>query len=1447
MSFNLLENYRSLLGETLLRSHLSQEDAEMVLSNIEVDRGVLFSLNRKYQLGVTSFRQFCYDNGVSDRLTDMLAFERLFIHQEQAITAILENTSTIISTGTGSGKTESFLIPILDYCLKYPGEGVKAIIIYPMNALANDQLERLARYTTGTDITFGIYIGSTPHSEPTAVDDKPVQLSSNHLLYRTNMHQHPPNILITNYVMLDWMLTHPQARRIFTHSRATAKYVVLDEIHTYRGNKATHLMCLLRRLKALLSDTILPIGASATLRKADLQTGYLGGDSLDEFIRPLLGVETYRLIQPTYLDESEVTPGPAPTFSADVDYGWELTIRAPIALKRLSQLTGEEYSEFDLTVDDFAETRMYRALQRDQFVLSIKRALAKGACSFTDLVKIFHQVYPNSPAHKAEEIVQAYLSAIAYVNQLAKSNPLLDFRIHLFLKDIGGFLKRCLKCKKYHSGLQEFCQDCGFPLFFVYRHNIHQCIGKVTDNRLKYELRPESDDKKNAFYVLIEFSEAQTPTLSEEDTLHFVADPTTINGQLSLSFSNYGQLQLQLLPVTRYDDIEPFLINLVDGVKDYQYLHHLVKSILDYHTGMDKKLLGFVDNREQASRFSSVLRDEFVEQFFEEFLKLNYPTGRKLDLVDTLEYLLEQIPAQEQLTTLEQAVFKELPLWYFRYISMPPRMFEYKTGLLALKDASSFDKLSHELLDIFLTERAISKHASEFSQAALKLELETQFIRFQRYWATNQRGIRFMAEQESALLNYPSISLSKDAREYAAFVSQYDLETEIIPAVQTLVEDGIIVENPTADGKINYYLNPRRVYLQPGSPQYESYEALRDNLLLTADLHSSELSSKRRQVVENNFKKGKLNFLLATPTLEMGIDIGQLQSVLLVGVPPMPSNYAQRAGRAGRGRNNNYALLVTFCSTGSNHDMFYFHRPRQMINGVISPPTFNPTNPDVIKKHVNAWVLADEIQNPQHLGAFFRNFDIDLIAKLVERTASIFGEVFDVQAYLTGHEFKETVQNLIERAQFQSRNLRLLCYVDGVFPDYMFRRDMIRVIERDTFEELRHRIEVPSGRDLADYALSEREPEQSYYKFAPGQTVFMAGGVYKILPDSDGMHQLELESVPIRCFDYFLADEVVGYASKSKIYTKYRLNQRFAGDVELTNDANKVLRLAYYPDCNLSLRNEGVQRFGEVESFRAGKENFAIGYNLKRQAIVLEFDRQICADSRLYLSLVSTLDRAIKDMYGLDESELRLLVDVIPQHQEPDPTKIWIVLYDFDGNGNIPLRRIFNNFAQVAAQAYRKLSDCDCEYGCYMCMKSYNTHIYADNVNKQAALMFLGYLLGHNRFEPSIIPPQPSVDKADLVLNLRQRGAAVFMVAVQPGGNSYEAEVNGSQNSTIFRLLRWAICAEFKPTFKTVKIVARQDYVVNAINRGEVDKDKDAFAELQFQLLRFSAVTAIKG
>ncbi|MEA3338864.1 MAG: DEAD/DEAH box helicase, partial [Chloroflexota bacterium] len=254
-SFELLERYKKLLRNTLHIQGLHQGEVDEILQSIQVDQGLFLTLNRRYKTGQTPFRQFCTNQSLADSISDRfpkLASKRLYAHQEGAIKSILAGQATIVSTGTGSGKTEAFLIPILDHCLKHPGPGVKAIVIYPMNALANDQVRRLEKATAVPPmITFGLFTGSTDERNRKAI------------------RRDPPDILITNYVMLDWMLTRSKDQPIFESSRNTLKYIVLDEIHIYRGNKATHLKYLLARLKSRLSGQIVQVGTSATLQTKD--------------------------------------------------------------------------------------------------------------------------------------------------------------------------------------------------------------------------------------------------------------------------------------------------------------------------------------------------------------------------------------------------------------------------------------------------------------------------------------------------------------------------------------------------------------------------------------------------------------------------------------------------------------------------------------------------------------------------------------------------------------------------------------------------------------------------------------------------------------------------------------------------------------------------------------------------------------------------------------------------------------------------------------------------------------------------------------------------------------------------------------------------------------------------------------------------------------------------
>ena len=124
--------------------------------------------------------------------------------------------------------------------------------------------------------------------------------------------------------------------------------------------------------------------------------------------------------------------------------------------------------------------------------------------------------------------------------------------------------------------------------------------------------------------------------------------------------------------------------------------------------------------------------------------------------------------------------------------------------------------------------------------------------------------------------------------------------------------------------------------------------------------HTAQLERKTAKRYQNEFKNKKINILSCSTTFEMGIDIGNLETVLMRNVPPTPANYVQRAGRAGR-RKDSSAYVLTYCSIGS-HDYTYFNEPEKMISGVINPPHFNVLNKKIILRHLMA----------ASLGFFFR-------------------------------------------------------------------------------------------------------------------------------------------------------------------------------------------------------------------------------------------------------------------------------------------------------------------------------------------------------------------------------------------------------------------------------------------------------------------------------------------
>lgn len=195
-----------------------------------------------------------------------------YTHQLQAFDRLAypNPKSTIVATGTGSGKTECFLLPVLDAVLQMNAAkipGIKAIVIYPMNALATDQSRRFASWCEkivdagGPRLTVGLYTGSREAKSG-------VMKGENCITDRNVLRKNPPDILLTNYKMLDFLLLRREDRALWKDTTARSlRYLIVDELHTFDGAQGTDLACLIRRLRDFLDlgDDLACVGTSATL------------------------------------------------------------------------------------------------------------------------------------------------------------------------------------------------------------------------------------------------------------------------------------------------------------------------------------------------------------------------------------------------------------------------------------------------------------------------------------------------------------------------------------------------------------------------------------------------------------------------------------------------------------------------------------------------------------------------------------------------------------------------------------------------------------------------------------------------------------------------------------------------------------------------------------------------------------------------------------------------------------------------------------------------------------------------------------------------------------------------------------------------------------------------------------------------------------------------------
>lgn len=400
------------------------------------------------------------------------ADRKLHLHQEEALRrAVVDRESFLTATGTGSGKTETFLFPIAHDLLSDPDPsrpGVRALLVYPMNALANDQLYYrvapiFARYLKQYGITFGRYTGQVKAS--TKRDDEefrlwnnpklmevlghPSSIPKNWMLTRDEMLADPPKVLITNYAMLEHLLLLPRNAGLFaTNSLRT---IVLDEIHTYYGAQATEVAFLLRKLKTRLGadGPIQVFGTSASLSSE-------GGadEELKKFASDLLGEPVSRVIRGKRIPHAELARPIDGEFSLSADQ-W---LRMGEILKQMLEqqpedqtvgcwnafveMQGEDLNQLRLggTGDQIAWKSLVEVFAQNREIHKIAATLEGGQIvPFAHLAHLVFGTYAGEPSAR-----ESALSHVIQVGMLARKDagefPLLPGRYHIAVNSIEGLV-----------------------------------------------------------------------------------------------------------------------------------------------------------------------------------------------------------------------------------------------------------------------------------------------------------------------------------------------------------------------------------------------------------------------------------------------------------------------------------------------------------------------------------------------------------------------------------------------------------------------------------------------------------------------------------------------------------------------------------------------------------------------------------------------------------------------------------------------------------------------------------------------------------------------------------------------------------------------------------------------------------------------------------------------
>lgn len=996
----------------------------------------------------------------------------LYRHQEQAIRKAAAGRNIAVATGTGSGKTESFLIPVLD-CLAREraagtlGPGIRALLLYPMNALANDQMKRLRRLLAAVpDVTFGRYTGDTDETTSRA-EERFHQLNpgeprlSNELLSREEMRARPPHLLLTNYAMLEYLLLRPRDMDLFDGPHAGQwRYIVLDEAHVYDGAKGAELAMLLRRLRDRVGATqdLQAIATSATV----------GSDrdpaAVTEFATALFGLPFDW--NDTDANRQDVVGATVRTHAAAAPWG-------PLPASAYSELMSSPNPEKDVlrAARDHGwdgEPDAASALAAETRLVRLRELLGNGPRALSALATtLFADEQTTS-----DDVAAALTSLVMLGNRMhgPDGSPLLSTRYHLFARATEGAFS-CLDRADPHLSLsrRERCDRCPRVVFelggcrrcgAVHLHGALDTSGPV----VRHIPWRAGIDRNHAWLLLEDANLGGSMAAEDEDDALLEGGNPTTSSQRYLCTTCGGLhhdqptvcsaagcagpdfRRVRLIDVTTetlnsctacgvrgtgavrlFESGNEAAVSVI-GTSLYQSLPGDKESPAGDLPGEGRKLLFFSDSRQMAAYFAPYLEDTHVRLVRRRLIMISL--HKHAEQSDGEAATIEDVVADTVLAAKRAHIFDEdssrssrqrhVSRWVMQdVLSYDERQSLEGTGLLRVElvRKSRWQPLER-LMSLGLTSDE-SWHVLQELLRTLRMQGVIDVpedVEADDQVFAPRRGPIYMrgqgSEPKKKVLSWLPTSGSNSRIDYVTRVlarlgSTWDpkrlleglwsdldpaqsgdgphtwLRSDVLPRLGTvrrinhrkirirpIAEDeeifqcdrchrmaGVSVRGVCPTHRCDGRLVPwRRPTLSAERNHYRHLYLASLPVPMSVQEHTAQWTSQKAAEIQEQFVRGRVNALSCSTTFELGVDVGELQAVVLRNMPPTTANYVQRAGRAGR-RSDAAALVVTFAQRRS-HDLSRFTQPKKMISGETRVPSVSLNNVRIDRRHAHSVALA---------------------------------------------------------------------------------------------------------------------------------------------------------------------------------------------------------------------------------------------------------------------------------------------------------------------------------------------------------------------------------------------------------------------------------------------------------------------------------------------------------